>query len=188
MIKEYKNLIITVGVILAIVGIYNGYQRYQTEKVATELQTQELAKIQQEKEAKTEEERKKQDLEVAKLKEDLETLKNQKPKTQTIIKEVPAAPQPSSGISLQAVIKQWEPMVAYVECKFSNPNALYQAQGGSGMLYFNPGFSVLTNRHVIFDSTGLYAADSCSIQFPNYDDNRITTILNIDAGRTFITP
>jgi len=193
MIKEYKNLIITVGVILAIVGIYNGYQRYQTQKVATELQTQELAKTQQEKEAKLEEERKKQDLEVAKLKEDLEVLKNQKPKTQTIIKEIPApaseAPTqtPSTGISLQAVIKQWEPMVAYVECEFSNPNALYKAQGGSGIFYSTGGISIMTNRHVMLDSDG-YGPDSCSIQFPNYDNNHVTTIYNDGTGKQFITP
>lgn len=195
MIKEYKNLIITIGVILALVGIYSGYQKYQTQKATLELQKQELAKAQQEKESKLEEERKNQDSEVAKLKEDLETLKNQKPKTQTIIKEVPApTPEaPPAGISLQAVIKQWEPMVAYVECQFRyTDGTIYQEQSGSGMLYIYyrdsiPDFSVLTNKHVAIDDNG-YGAYACSIQFPNYNNDKVITVLNDNTVRTFSTP
>lgn len=155
------------------------YQKYQTEVT--------------EKEKVAEEAQEQKDLIVEKLKQEVEILKNQKPRTQTIIKDVPAlAPEvptqtPLTGISLQAVIKQWEPMVAYIECKFSNPNAIYKAQGGSGIFYTTGGISIMTNRHVMLDSGG-YGPDSCSIQFPNYNNNHITTIYNDGTGKQFITP
>lgn len=169
MIKEYKNLIITIGVILAIVGIYNGYQRYQAKKVATELQAQELVRAQQEKEAKTEEERKKQDLEVTKLKDDLEALKNQKPKTQTIIKEVPT---PSTKTDLQAIIKYWHPIVVYVLCEFDYSDGTAVYQSGSGTLNKTQhttsgtlGIKVMTNRHVLV-AEGFNGPTQCSVVVP----------------------
>ncbi len=121
--------------------------------------------------------------EIDALRKTVEELKNAQPKTVT--NQVPA-PQPPAKINLQAVIKQWEPMVAYVDCKFSNPSALYQEQGGSGMFYSTGGISILTNKHVMLDSSG-YGPDSCSVQFPNYDNDHITTVLN-NGGTAFITP
>jgi len=126
-----------------------------------------------------------QQAEIDALKNQVQTLQNTKPKT--VIKEVPAAPASPAKADLQTVIKEWEPYVAYVDCKFSNPNSTYSELTGSGMFYPNPaGISILTNKHVIKDSQG-YGPDSCSIEFPNYDNNNITTTFN-NGGTQFRTP
>lgn len=92
------------------------------------------------------------------------------------------------SVDIQSIIKQWEPVTAYVDCLFNNPNALYREQSGSGMFYSSSDGSkyILTNRHVILDSDG-FGADSCLIKFPGYDNN-VVNVVNDGTGRQFVTP
>lgn len=169
--------VIIAGILILGGGGYYGtkkYQNYQAEKIKKEVtnQAETDAKQKSQDEAQL-----KKDLELEILKKEVEVLKNTKPKT--IIKEVPSSQSPLK-VNLQTVIKQWEPYVAYVECEFRyiDTKEIYLKQSGSGMLYFNPelhpGFAVLTNKHVITDDEN-YGAYSCSVLFPNYDNNIITT-------------
>lgn len=154
---------IIAGVLIVGGGGYFGvkqYQNYRVQEIEKERVAQETT---QEKEKQAEEERKKQESEITKLREAVEALKNKKPETitQTIIKEVPIQ---KSENDLPTVIKQWRPIIAYIECDF-----LYSpATGGSGMALRFSGdkFGILTNAHVVGGKT---APQSCKVIFP--DDN-----------------
>ena len=87
-----------------------------------------------------------------------------------LVKDEPSLP------SLSAVIKEWRPLVAHVECDFRDINTqqLYDQTSGSGMVIdFSWGkppldIDIITNRHIIADQND-YQAYSCRIRLP--DDN-----------------
>ncbi|KKT19543.1 MAG: hypothetical protein UW04_C0043G0008 [Parcubacteria group bacterium GW2011_GWB1_43_8] len=67
--------------------------------------------------------------------------------------------------SLSSIISNWRPLIANVECQFrySDTGRLYQKSSGSGIAikFDNTPSAILTNKHVLVDSSG-YGADSCS--------------------------
>jgi hypothetical protein len=149
---------IIVGILVLGGGGYFGvkqYQSYQAGKIEKEKAAQE---VQQQK-----------DLEVEQLKQEVEALKNKKPETitQTIIKEVPAQ---KTEDNLPAIIKQWRPIIVYIECYFLS----IDARGGSGMVadLGDGSFGVFTNAHVV---GGNLAPQSCKVFFP---DNASATLIS----------
>lgn len=175
-------IVIIVGLLVAGGAGYFSIKRYQShrrEKMEIERRTQELAKVQQEKEKQIGEERIKQDSEIAKLKEEMEVLKNKKPATitQTIIKETPAQ---KTEDNLPSIIKQWRPIIVYIECNFLSMGNI----GGSGMAFSINGstFGVFTNAHVI---GGSIAPQSCSVSFPDSNSSPLISTHNrlADSGK-----
>jgi len=63
-----------------------------------------------------------------------------------------------------SIISQWKPLIANVQCEFrySDTGRLYYQTSGSGIAikFGNTPSLILTNKHVITDSSG-YGADSC---------------------------
>ena len=161
-IKNQKGFIQIPILIVIIVGLLvvggagyfsvKQYQNYQAEKVEKEKTAQEK---------QLSEERNKQDSEIAKLKEEMEALKNKKPETitQTVIKEVPAQ---KTEDDLPSIIKQWRPIIVYIECYFLSIDDM----GGSGMAadFGDGSFGIFTNAHVV---GGDIAPQSCKISFPD---------------------
>ena len=74
-----------------------------------------------------------------------------------------------SARNLSAVIKQWRPLVAYVECDFRdlNTHELYSQVRGSGVIVdFDSQITVITNRHIIADKNN-YQPFTCRIKLPD---------------------
>jgi len=118
-----------------------------------------------------------QQSEIDTLKKEVEGLKNQKPQTQTIIKEVPA----KSGPDLPSIISQWRPQIAHVECAWYSANGqLVLDAYGSGLLFRNPvNTLVFTNAHVLLYQN--QAPYSCAITFPGTSDSYAVTV-NTSTG------
>lgn len=118
-----------------------------------------------------------QQSEIDTLKKEVENLKNQKPQTQTIIKEVPA----KSGPDLPSIISQWRPQIARVECAWYSANGqLVLDAYGSGLLFRNPvNTLVFTNAHVLLYQN--QAPYSCAITFPGTRDSYTVTV-NTSTG------
>ena len=102
------------------------------------------------------------------LKKQVEDLKNKRPETKTITKEVPAKP----AIGLSSIVSYWRPRVAYVECDLEK----YDAQGGfitgsgSGSVFVadDGTVRVVTNKHVLVIDDKIKAiASICRIKFPD---------------------
>lgn len=152
-IKMPILIVIIVGFLVVGCAGYFGikqYQNYRTEKIEKEKLAQE---IQQQK-----------DSEVEKLKQEVEALKTRKP--EIIIKE---APTQKTEDDLPSIIKQWRPIIVYIECYFLS----IDTRGGSGMAFSINGstFGVFTNAHVV---GGNLAPQSCKIIFP--DNNSVPLI------------
>lgn len=66
--------------------------------------------------------------------------------------------------NLAAIVSQWRPIIASVECEFryTDTSRIYYQTGGSGIVikFSNTPASILTNKHVVTDSNG-YGADVC---------------------------
>lgn len=162
------RLIIAVGVIILLfAGIYFAYAQfksYQAKQAEKERQAQELIESQQ----KTLEE----------TQQRLEALENKEP--QVIVKEVPITRevptqenQTEKENDLSSIIKQWQPLVAYIECNFYYTNGeWYLTQSGSGVLEKTTPSSklaetiILTNLHVVTDQMR-YRPVNCTVKFPN---------------------
>lgn len=74
-----------------------------------------------------------------------------------------------SKTPLSTIIKQWRPIVAYVECDFRdiNTNELYSQVRGSGVVIdFGGQITVITNKHVIADKNN-YQPFVCRVKLPN---------------------
>lgn len=115
--------------------------------------------------------------EINTLKKEVESLKNQKPQTQTIIKEAPA----KTGPDLPSIISQWRPQIARVECYwYSASGQLVLDAYGSGLLFKNPvNTLIFTNAHVLLYQN--QAPYSCRITFPGTNDNYTVTV-NTSTG------
>ena len=105
------------------------------------------------------------------------TIKNTRP---AFLSAGTATPKPISvsAMGLPALIQEWRPRVAYVDCTFSLNGQPYVEKTGSGVLalYYNklmPSignyYVVVTNKHVVSanapDGSSL-TPDSCNIKFP----------------------
>jgi len=74
--------------------------------------------------------------------------------------------------NLSAIIKQWRPIVAYVECDFRdlNTHELYSQVRGSGVVFdFDSQITVVTNRHIIADKNN-YQPFICRVKLPDSSD------------------
>ncbi len=95
--------------------------------------------------------------------------------TTDLVNDEPSTPLPT-------LIKQWRPIVAYVECDFrdTNTHELYlQVQGSGVAMDFNGQITVVTNRHVIVDQNG-YQPYICRAKLP--DDSAIFTGQKFTGG------
>ena len=78
-------------------------------------------------------------------------------------------------INLSHIVRQWEPYIVMVECKFYHPDTgeLFVQTNGSGFLtkWENTFVAILTNKHIIvpvsLEMDNL--ADQCVIKFPQKD-------------------
>ena len=135
------------------------YKNYQSNQA-------EAQKVAQEKEKQINEEKQRQNLTVENLKKEVEALKNKTPEIiqQTIIKEVPT---PKNGNDLSSIIKQWRPVIAYIECDFLYSGGEFRfTLAGSGTLfkYSDGTANLLTNKHVIRDQDK-YTPSFCRAKF-----------------------
>lgn len=172
---------IIVGVLILSGAGYFGvkqYQNYQMQNIEKERVAQE---VQQQK-----------DLEVQKLQQEIDALKNQPPQIiKHVIKETPA---PNAGNDVTAIIKQWRPRVAFIDCKVvTASNVEIGRQSGSGYILgadTESGYPVLlTNNHIIDvvlrnlngEPIGLtMTPTSCDIKIPG--DSQFTTVYNVERG------
>ncbi len=176
---------IIVGILVLGGGGYFGvkqYQSYQSEKVEQNKQIELNKKTEEEQRQKLQASLDSQNKELEKQKSEIEVLKNKKPEiiTNTIIKEIPA-PTLKVEDDLPSIIKQWRPVIAYIECRF-----LYgDATGGSGLALHDPSsgiFMIWTNAHVV---GGEFKPESCKIIFPGSNSPPLisTKILISISGR-----
>ncbi len=78
-----------------------------------------------------------------------------------------------------AVVAEWRPRVAYVECDWTNNSgAVYQTESGSGVVtqQTNGGPAIVTSAHLVVDASGV-PASGCRVHVP---DDPATTTVNID--------
>ena len=75
-----------------------------------------------------------------------------------------------ASYDLTSIIKQWKPIVGYVECEFryADTNRLYGEQSGTAiaMAFKNSPIDFITNKHIFVDEKG-YGAHSCDVKLPN---------------------
>jgi len=142
---------------------YENNQVQKTKEVELARQNQEQKDIEQQA----------RDAEIQKLKNEVDSLKNQKP--QVIIKEVP-----KSGPDLSAIISQWQPRVAHIECRlYANDGQLLADDLGSGYLkkVSDTTYWIVTNQHVVSYRVANYgdlAPSVCYVSFPG--TNEVYTI------------
>lgn len=80
--------------------------------------------------------------------------------------QAPASPR---ATSLTAIIKEWRPSAAYVECywNYAAGGAWYYKQSGSGLLaILSSQPTVITNKHVVYSSQ-YGVATECDFAFPD---------------------
>jgi len=113
---------------------------------------------------------------IAELQEQIDELKEQ-PSTQIIYKEKEIikevfVPTPASELTpepepdLAAIIAQWRPLIAYIECYSINRTT--KTGSGTLMTERDGGRIIFTNDHVI--SFGEYGANSCKSKFPDHSN------------------
>jgi len=162
-------LSIIVSVLVLGGGGYFGikkYQNNQAEKIEQKKQAELNPKIGEEQRQKMQGLLDSQGAELEKQKSEIGALKNKKPEIiqQTIIKE---APTPKTGNDIQSIIKQWKPVIAYIECDFLYSGGEFRfTLSGSGTLFkFSDGTANLfTNKHVILDQDK-YDSSFCRAKF-----------------------
>ncbi len=159
--KELIRLSTWIIVAIAVVFItgvlsFQFYQNYQKQKIETEQKTAEQqAQIKTQNEA----EDKSRDQQIKDLEDQVNTLKNKPAET---------IPTPTVTNKIANIVKEWSPLVAYVECEWADVNGAVRAKAwGSGTLInYKEGISIATNKHVLFDQDK-YAPMDCTIKFPN---------------------
>ena len=160
-------LVAIIAGILILGGVgYFGVKQYENNQVQKTKEI-ELAKQNQDQKAAEQQAR---DAEIEKLKNEVDTLKNQKP--QVIIKEVP-----KSSPDLSAIISQWRPKVAHIECQWYSTSGQLLIDGfGSGYLIKVAGnavsdskYWVVTNQHVVAYQNS-YAPAVCYVKFPGTNE------------------
>ena len=98
-------------------------------------------------------------IEIDALKNKVETLQNNKPET------IPKT------VDLSSIIKEWRKNTAYIVCFWNYSNGTqYKAQSGSALsAMVGSDQTIITNKHVTFDSVSGYYANECDIRFPDDD-------------------
>jgi hypothetical protein len=132
------------------------YQNFQKQKLRqNKKNAEQQAQVAAQKEAAD----KSRDQQIKDLEDQVSALKN-KPAETIPVPEV--APDKTSDI-----IKEWSPLVAYVECEWADIYGAVRARAwGSGTLInYKEGMSIATNKHVLFDQDK-YAPMDCTIKFP----------------------
>ena len=172
---------IIAGILVLGGGGYYGlkkYENYQTKEIEKEKQLQELLAKQQ----KT----------IDETQNEIDILKK---KPAQIIKT-----EGAKKVDLPAIIAEWRPRMAYIECSFSTTKGeIYQVSSGSGIVTLSSDGSraIITNKHVLLASYGnsapIYDASSCFATFPgnnkkyNFDSENITKREDVDLGGLFFS-
>ena len=156
----YALIVISLSVIAVIVYFsVQQYRVYQEEKITLQENLDEIEIIRQE----------------------LSSLKNQKP--QVITKIINPDPSPSAA----AIVKQWAPRIAYIECQYNALSSMIPTlksygidtrdQFGSGSGFLMELFDsrlqetnivVITNMHVLTGHNGFSPAKNCTVKIGNY--------------------
>lgn len=89
-----------------------------------------------------------------------------------------------SSQNLALIIKDWKPLVAYIQCDFKLPNSYLRVKTeGSGIIikFDNTPIRVITNRHVV---TGppLYVSSGCSVKVLNSKKYFLVPVSNIEVS------
>jgi S1-C subfamily serine protease len=79
--------------------------------------------------------------------------------------------------TISEIISKWQPIIAYVECEYTDSSGGTQDQSGSGTLLISKdgSRSILTNFHVVSDGNGNFVT-KCGIKLP--DDATVYTAYN----------
>lgn len=177
-------------------GVYFGvrqYTNYQIEKEKLNLEVEKLRAEKANTELKSKEQSNKGTI-------------NKASSTPKIIPVNTVTPQPSQSIqlSLSAIIKQWRPIVASIECQVNDNDGRVLAKwGGSGILQgytsswlggTGAGYVILTNKHVLAVPylNKEYAPSFCQVRFPDssfisVSDPKINGNPNQDIATLLIT-
>jgi len=171
-LKHKKYIILSIiilvfsGLIIFGVESYKNYQIRQTQ-IAYKNEQKEIQKEKLQEEV------------IGELKQKIEKLREDSSEVEKrqIVLEQKIITKQQKTTDLSAVIKQWRPRIAYIECNFnlygfSSKNSFIKR--GSGLLFYdsvNKIIRVLTNKHVLDEED--YLVDFCQIKFP--DDDTIFT-------------
>ena len=83
--------------------------------------------------------------------------------------------------AMSSIIKEWQPIVVYVECDFqlSNSGIHYETTGSGVVIKFDDlPVKVITNRHVL-TGPAFYNLDSCKVKFPETNSEFLVSIDDI---------
>lgn len=79
--------------------------------------------------------------------------------------------QTNSSIDLTTIIKNWQPLVAFISCDFKlgKSNVHYGSSGsGVAIRFGSDPVKIITNRHVVLGPS-LYSFNSCTVKLPDSD-------------------
>ena len=143
-------------------GYWNNFQREKQAKIELARQEKEKQEIaRSEEKAERDQKDKLRDEELAVLRQELENLKN-KPVASAKV-AAPAVVENKEDTA--AVVREWSPRVAHMECSwYTTKNVLYAKASGSATLvnFTNLGLRAITNKHILVDKYN-YAPRECKV-------------------------
>ncbi|MDO8600553.1 MAG: trypsin-like peptidase domain-containing protein [bacterium] len=183
---------VLVGIALGALFMYLGIQfwdNYRAQQKEVE-QKQEQEKLLLQKQLEQQQaDAKSQGATLDKLKQQVTDLKNRPPEVRTV-----------TNINLPAIVKQWRPRIAYIECDFYYTNGKFiESKAGSGVwIDYKSNSRIVTNRHIVSrqDEYGVGPFGSCRSKFPDnnniftstMDSIRFSIAMRYDYGYITISP